>query len=56
MPGWELVGNEELESIKEIFSEGGGVFFRHGFDQVRGDCFKVKSFEDEFQKKNAFKG
>lgn len=56
MPGWELVGNEELESIKEIFSEGGGVFFRHGFDQVRGDCFKVKSFEDEFQKKMLSKG
>ena len=51
MPGWELVGNEELESIQEIFSKGGGIFFRQGFEQVRNDCYKVKSFEDEFQKK-----
>ena len=56
MPGWELVGNEELESIQEIFSNGGGVFFRHGFDQIRNDCYKVKSFEEEFQKKMFSKG
>jgi 8-amino-3,8-dideoxy-alpha-D-manno-octulosonate transaminase len=49
MAGYEVIGNEELDEIKEVFSNG-GVLFRHGFDQLRNDCYKVKSFEYEFSK------
>ena len=33
MAGYEVIGNEELDEIKDIFSNG-GVLFRHGFDQI----------------------
>ena len=47
MPGYEVLGNEELVEIKKIF-DNGGILFRHGFDNLRNDCFKVKEFEKEF--------
>lgn len=49
MAGYEVIGNEELDEIKEVFSNG-GVLFRHGFDQLRNNCYKVKSFEYEFSR------
>ena len=44
MPGFELIGKEEKREINEIF-DNGGILFRHGFDSLRNDCFKVRSFE-----------
>lgn len=31
MPGFELIGNEELNEITQIFNNG-GVLFRQGFE------------------------
>ena len=50
MPGYELIGKEELDEIKEIFNNG-GILFRHGFDNLRGNTYKVKEFEKNFLKK-----
>ena len=47
MPGYELIGEEELNQIKDVFNSG-GILFRHGFDKLRGNCYKVKEFEDKF--------
>lgn len=49
MPGYEVIGKEELEQINEIFSSG-AILFRHGFEKQRGECFKVREFEQEFCK------
>ncbi len=48
MPGFELIGTEEQQEINEIFSRGGGVLFRHGFDAKRNGCYKVLDFERAF--------
>lgn len=50
MPGFELIGSEEKKEINEIF-DNGGILFRHGFDTLRNNCFKVKSFENAFSEK-----
>ena len=47
MPGFELIGSEELNQIKEIF-ENGSVLYRSGFEEKRNNCFKVKEFENKF--------
>lgn len=47
MPGFEVIGNEELEEIQDIFSRG-GILFRHGFDALRNNCYKVREFEENF--------
>lgn len=47
MPGFELIGEEELREVEDVFSNG-GVLFRHGFDALRNNCFKVKAFEKAF--------
>ena len=47
MPGFELVGQEELESIQEIFADG-GILFRHGFDTMRNGRYRVIEFERAF--------
>jgi len=47
MPGYEVVGTEELREIQDIFSNG-GVLFRHGFDQQREGRYKVSEFEKKF--------
>lgn len=49
MPGYEVMGVEELEEINQVFSSG-AILFRHGFDAARNGCFKVKDFEAEFAK------
>jgi 8-amino-3,8-dideoxy-alpha-D-manno-octulosonate transaminase len=49
MPGYEVIGNEELAEIQDVFSRG-GVLFRHGFDSLRNNCYKVKEFERDFAK------
>ena len=49
MPGYEVIGSEEFEEVKDVFDRG-GVLFRHGFDAIRNDCYKTKEFEAEFSK------
>jgi len=47
VPGFEVIGKEEQAEIDEIFRRG-GVLFRHGFDALRNDCYKVRDFERAF--------
>jgi len=47
MPGFEVIGAEEQAEIDDIFARG-GVLFRHGFDALRNDCYKVRDFEAAF--------
>ena len=49
MPGYELIGDEEFAEVKTVF-DSGGVLFRHGFEKIRNECFKVKEFERDFAK------
>ena len=48
MPGFELIGKEELQNIQEIFEKSNGVLFAHGFDNLRNGRFRVREFEEEF--------
>jgi 8-amino-3,8-dideoxy-alpha-D-manno-octulosonate transaminase len=41
------VGAEELAQVEEVFRSG-GVLSRHGFDERRNGCFKVRDFEEAF--------
>lgn len=47
MPGYEVIGDEELVEIQDVFSHG-GILFRHGFEALRNNCYKVKEFEQRF--------
>ena len=49
MPGLELINKEELKEIKDIFRNG-GVLFRHGFEKLRNNTYKVLTFEKKFSK------
>jgi 8-amino-3,8-dideoxy-alpha-D-manno-octulosonate transaminase len=51
MPGYELMGPEEQESLNEIFKTSNGVLFPHGFDALRNGRFRVREFEKEFSQK-----
>ena len=51
MPGFETINRKELNQIKKIFKQGGGVLFRNGFDQIRGKSYQVNQFEKKFAKK-----
>ena len=50
MPGFEVMGDEELDQIKDVFDRG-AILFRHGFDHLRNDCYKTKEFELAFADK-----
>jgi 8-amino-3,8-dideoxy-alpha-D-manno-octulosonate transaminase len=54
MPGFEVVGQEELHEVRDVFARG-GVLFRHGFDAARGDCYKVRDFERAFAERMGVK-
>lgn len=47
MPGYEVIGAEEQDEVNDVFARG-GVLFRHGFDALRDDCYKVRAFETAF--------
>jgi 8-amino-3,8-dideoxy-alpha-D-manno-octulosonate transaminase len=47
MPGYEVIGAEELSEVQDVFLNG-GVLFRHGFENLRNNCFKVQKFEQKF--------
>ncbi|MBM3741999.1 MAG: DegT/DnrJ/EryC1/StrS family aminotransferase [Actinobacteria bacterium] len=49
MPGYELIGAEEQAEVDDIFQHG-GVLFRHSFDAIRQDRWKVRDFERAFAK------
>lgn len=49
MPGYEVMGDEEFKEVQDVFAHG-GVLFRHGFDSIRNNCYKVQQFEKEFAK------
>lgn len=49
MPGFELIGEEEFLEIKEIFDKS-RILFRHSFDQLRNNVYKVRDFEQAFAK------
>ena len=51
MPGFETIDQKELNSIKKIFTKGGGVLFRHGFNGLRSNSYQVDEFEKKFAKK-----
>ncbi len=48
MPGYELIDSEEENQISKVFKEGNGVLFRHGFENIRNNSFKVAEFEKKF--------
>jgi 8-amino-3,8-dideoxy-alpha-D-manno-octulosonate transaminase len=48
MPGFELIGDEELSLVRDVFTKGGGILFRHGFDNLRNGSYKVREFEQAF--------
>jgi len=50
MPGYEIIGKEEFEEIKHLFDES-KILFRHGFENLRNDIYKVKDFEEAFAKR-----
>ena len=47
MPGFELIGKEELFEVQTVFKES-GILFRHSFDNLRNGIYKVKDFENSF--------
>jgi 8-amino-3,8-dideoxy-alpha-D-manno-octulosonate transaminase len=49
MPGYELIGKEELKELQNIFKTG-CVFFAHGFEKRRKNIFRVRKFEYNFKK------
>jgi 8-amino-3,8-dideoxy-alpha-D-manno-octulosonate transaminase len=55
MPGWEIIGKEEKNSVSKLFKEG-GVLFAHGFKKYRKK-YHVREFEKKakifFKSKNA---
>lgn len=51
MPGFELIGKEEKESVMNIFDNAGGILFAHGFEALRNGSFQVRTFEKEFAEK-----
>ncbi|MDP7608574.1 MAG: DegT/DnrJ/EryC1/StrS family aminotransferase [Candidatus Marinimicrobia bacterium] len=47
MPGFEVIGKEEFAEIKHLFDES-KILFRHSFDHLRNNIYKVKEFEKAF--------
>ena len=47
MPAFEVIGKEELAEIKHLFDES-KILFRHSFDHLRNNIYKVKEFEEAF--------
>jgi len=50
MPGFELIGKEEFAEIEHLFKES-KILFRHSFDHVRNNIYKVKEFEALFSER-----
>ena len=50
MPGYELIGDEELNESIDVFNKG-GILFRQGFENLRNNTYKVDEFERAFSNK-----
>ena len=50
MPGNEIIGKEEFDEIKKIFTKSNGVLFAHAFEKRRKNIFRIRSFEKELSK------
>ncbi|MDZ4164232.1 MAG: DegT/DnrJ/EryC1/StrS family aminotransferase [Smithellaceae bacterium] len=46
MPGYELMGKEEMQEVMEVMETG--VLMRYGFDKERRGVYKVREFEESF--------
>ena len=44
MPGFEVIGKEEFAEIKHLFDDS-KILFRHSFDHLRNNIYKVKEFD-----------
>jgi 8-amino-3,8-dideoxy-alpha-D-manno-octulosonate transaminase len=51
MPGFEWFGEEERKEVLDVLETG--VLFRYGFDGVRKDRWKARTFEEELTKRIA---
>jgi len=51
LAGNELIGQEELDSVLEVFSKSGGVLFAHGFEARRNHIFRVRDLEKAASKR-----
>lgn len=49
MPGFEIFGEEEKQSVRDVLDTG--VLFRYGFDAARKDIWKARTFERKFAKR-----
>lgn len=47
MPGFEVIGEEEFNEVKDIFDHS-KILFRHGFENLRNGIYKVREFEKAF--------
>lgn len=45
MPGYEVIGEEELNAVVDLFRSSGGVLFAHGFAERRNGVFRVRDLE-----------
>jgi len=50
MPGFEVIGQEEFDELKHLFDES-KILFRHSFDHLRNNIYKVKEFEKAFSER-----
>lgn len=50
MPGWELMGEEEMRAVSDIFNNG-GVLYRYGLNDKRKNIFRVDDFEKKVAEK-----
>ena len=46
MPGFEVFGEEEKREVLDVLESG--VLFRYGFEEQRGNQWKVRQFEEAF--------
>ncbi len=50
MPGNEIIGKDEFNELKKIFTISGGVLFAHAFDKRRKRIFRIRIFEKTLSK------
>ena len=50
MPGFEFIDKEEFLEVKEVFDKS-NILFRHSFDNLRNNIYKVRDFEEKFRLK-----
>ena len=46
MPGFEVFGEEEKREVMQVLENS--VLFRYGFEEQRGEQWKVRQFEEAF--------